>query len=201
MKSNATARTSKGSKRSRKPSSKATKPKKRAKNAAPDRSDRNNSEQIQGATGPGDAPLACEDGYPFTDKQLKYLLAWREAALEGRPISDSAIAEVIGISRTTIWTWNHDPGFMAWVRREVSLPHDSEFDLAVARHTRLAIRGSVRSFEAICRLRSVGVKGGGFTDSAENVDQSVTNYSVILLSPRPPAMPAPEPKQVGGGQA
>jgi len=148
----------------------------------------NKTEQVEGLAVPGEASLASPDGFPFSAKQLEYLLALRDAALEGRPTSDSAISEATGISRTTIWTWKHDPAFSTWVRDEIKGDHDVKFELAVARHTNLAIKGSVRSFEAVARLRSIGARGGGFTDPGDVVDNSIANYSVNLLCPRPPAL-------------
>jgi len=93
----------------------------------------NNSEQIAATAPADDTPTAREGGFLFTSKQLQYLLAWREAALEGRSTSDSAISDATGISRTSIWSWNHDPAFVAWCREEVKTESDGEFELAVAR--------------------------------------------------------------------
>lgn len=100
------------------------------------------------------------------------------------------------MSRTTIWEWKHDPKFVAWFSREMSGGRDMDWDLVLDKHTQLAIRGSVRSAEFLARVRSVGMKGGGFEPGGDDVDQSVTNYTVISMVPRPPELP----KVVGGGQ-
>lgn len=134
-------------------------------------------------------------------KQLAYLWALRDALIPvtGDNItSDTGMAKKIKVSRTIIWQWKQDPEFTAWKGRMMSGANDDEFDLVVAKQTQLAIRGSVRSAEFLARLRSVGQRGGGFNEGGDAVDQSVTNYTVISLVPRPPALPE---KAVGGGQA
>lgn len=144
---------------------------------------------------PGDSPragagTAAESAgataFAFSVAQLKYLIALREAADEGRPTSDRALSEELKMSRTTIWEWKHDAAFKVWLREELKTESDADFELAVARHTRLAIKGSVRSFEAIARLRAVGLKVS--VDQGDAVDNSIANYSVNLLCPRPPAL-------------
>lgn len=152
------------------------------KPATPDSGD--NPKQVSGCT------------FAFSVAQLKYLIALREAADEGRPTSDRAIAEELKMSRTTIWEWKHDPAFLMWIREEMKTDTDTSFELAVARHMRLAIRGSVRSFEAVARVRAVGLKIAVEPGSAVGVETGEgLPYSVILLSPRPPAQSS-EPKQV-----
>lgn len=116
----------------------------------------------------------------------------RERALDGLPTSDKAMAAALKMSRTTIWEWKHDPGFLPWLISEMKSEHDADFEAAMARHHRLAIQGSVRSFEAIARVRSIGQKGGGFTPEAV---LGPGDYTVNLLVPRPPELPAD-----GGGQ-
>lgn len=112
-------------------------------------------------------------------------------------ISDAAMARRLKMSRTTLWEWKHDPAFVAWWGRMMSGCRDLDWDLVLDKHTQLAIRGSVRSAEFLGRVRTVGQRGGGFNDSPD-IDQSVTNYTVVSLVPRPPALPE---KTVGGGQA
>jgi hypothetical protein len=122
--------------------------------------------------------------FAYSPSQLKYLLALRESVDEARPTSDRAIAEALKMSRTTIWEWKHDPAFIAWLRAELKIEEDPNFDLAVRRHTALAIRGSVRSFEAIARLRAiVGVRVGVEVD--HDGGAAGATYQVNLLVPRP----------------
>lgn len=142
------------------------------------------SEDIQPA-GSGDATdPSSGTTFAFSVAQLKYLMALREAADEGRPTSDRALSEELKMSRTTLWEWRHDPAFTAWLREELKTESDTRFELAVARQTSLAIRGSVRSFEAVVRLRAIAAKIG-----IENAHQSTENapYIVNLLCPRPPS--------------
>jgi hypothetical protein len=75
--------------------------------------------------------------------------------------------------------------------QEMTDAEDIDWCLVIDKQTQLAIRGSVRSAEFLARVRSVGLKGGGFTDQGgDHIDNSVKNYSVVLLSPRPPAPPS-----------
>lgn len=177
----------------------ATKPRKRAKKAAPDANDPKRT---------GDLAVQADEtaiALPFepTEKQLQYLFALRDALTPtgDARVNDTAMGEKCKVSRTTIWEWKHDPEFRMWLASELTRERDHDWDLVLDKHHQLAIRGSVRSAEFLAKVRTVGLKGGGFADSVENLDQSVTNYSVVLLSPRPPALPAPAEKSVGGGQA
>lgn len=130
-------------------------------------------------------------GFVATPKQIAYLFALREAVANGGDgqTSDSAIERKMKLSRRTIYEWKKDPLFVAWYMREMLGERDMDWELILAKHTQQAIRGSVRSAEFVGRVRSVGMKGGGFTDSPD-VDNSVQNYTVISLVPRPPALPS-----------
>lgn len=95
------------------------------------------------------------------------------------------------LSRRTIYEWKQDPAFRKWFLAEMLGEREHDWELVLAKHHQLAIRGSVRSAEFLARVRTVGIKGGGFEPAGgDSIDQSVTNYSVVLLSPRPPASPA-----------
>jgi len=45
------------------------------------------------------------------------------------------------ISRMTMWQWKRNPEFAAWFGAAMQSEHDHNFELAVARHLRLAIKG------------------------------------------------------------
>lgn len=135
---------------------------------------------------PGNATEPTSAAFAFSVAQLNYLMALREAADEGRRTSDRALSEELKMSRTTIWEWKHDPLFTAWLREELKSESDHNFELAVARHSRLAIQGSVRSFEALARLRSIGIKIGC---GQVNAPESPTAYTLNLLVPRPGGEP------------
>lgn len=98
------------------------------------------------------------------------------------------MAAKIKASRQTIYEWKQDPQFRAWLSNQLGVEQEQcKWFLMLETHYELGIRGSVRSAEFIARTRSVGLKGGGFEPGGDTVDQSVANYQVILLSPRPPA--------------
>ncbi len=100
------------------------------------------------------------------------------------------MAAKLKMSRQTIYEWKQNPSFRQWLEDQLGVEQDRlGWRLIVETHTNLAIRGSVKSAEFIARARTIGIKGGGFTDQGDVVDQSVTNYKVILLCPRPPALP------------
>ena len=137
-------------------------------------------------------PSAATSTFEPSKKQLAYLFALREAVSNGGSglVSDVAMATRLKMSRTTIWEWKHDPEFRAWLSSVLTMERDVDWDLVLDKHHQLAIRGSVRSAEFLAKVRSLGLKGGGFNDSTD-VDQSVSNYTVQLLVPRPPALPVP----------
>lgn len=128
-------------------------------------------------------------GFSPSPNQLKYLFALRDAALEGGKTSDSEMQRLTKISRMTMWEWKRDPAFVAWLIAAMRTSHDHDFELAMARHLRLAIQGSVRSFEAVAMIRSIGQKGGGFTLGVEQPLED-RNYVINILVPRPPALPS-----------
>ena len=129
---------------------------------------------------------------PFepTPKQLAYLFRLREAVATGGDgrTSDVAIAPLVKVSRQTVYEWRQAAAFRAWLSAQLTMERDIDWDLVLDKHHQLAIRGSVRSAEFLAKVRSVGLRGGGFEPSVD-VDQSVTNYQVVLLAPRPPALP------------
>lgn len=136
------------------------------------------------------------------------MFALRDALVPGtgsNDTSDTALAAKLKMSRQTIYEWKHDPRFVAWLASELKGEHDHDWSLILSKHSELAKRGSVKSAEFIARTRSIGVKGGGFTDQGGDhltLDASVkNNYSVVILSPRPPAMPAPALPAAPGGQS
>lgn len=128
----------------------------------------------------------------------------RDALLPGtgdNVTSDAGMAKRLKMSRQTLWEWKQNPAFVAWWQRMLAGCRDLDWDLVLDKHTQLAIRGSVRSAEFLARVRSVGIKGGGFTDGGDTlVDQSITNYTVVSLVPRAPGE-LDQPKHVGGGPA
>lgn len=151
---------------------------------------------------PDDLTIRDTQPPPFepTAKQLAYLFSMRDALVPSgdRLTSDVAMAKKVKVSRQTIYEWKQDPEFRTWLSGQLGVEQESiKWFLMLETHYELGIRGSVRSAEFIGRVRSVGIKGGGFTDGGDQVDQSVTNYTVISLVPRPPALPE---KTVGGGQ-
>lgn len=125
-----------------------------------------------------------------TTKQLAYLFALREAVSAGGDgrTSDVAIAARVKVSRQTIYEWRQSSEFRAWLSSQLTMERDIDWDLVLDKHHQLAIRGSVRSAEFLAKVRSIGLKGGGFEPTAD-VDASVQNYTVISLVPRPPALP------------
>lgn len=131
-------------------------------------------------------PSQSEAPFSPSANQLKYLFALRAAATDGTNTSDAEMQRVTKISRMTMWEWKHDPGFRRWLSEAMRTEHDHDFELAVVRHSRLAIQGSVRSFEALARLRSIGIKIG-FGQS--NAPESPAAYTVNLLVPRPGGEP------------
>ena len=52
-----------------------------------------------------------------------------------------------------------DPAFVTWLTAETNVESDLQWELAVARHLALAIKGSVKRFDALIRLRSLGIEG------------------------------------------
>lgn len=126
-------------------------------------------------------------GFSPSPNQVKYMIALRGAALEGGKTSDSEMQRVTKISRMSMWEWKRDPAFVAWLIAAMRTSHDHDFELAMARHLRLAIQGSVRSFEAVARIRSIGQKGSGFPlgDEPPIGDR---NYVINILVPRPTAL-------------
>ena len=84
--------------------------------------------------------------------------------------SDSEMQRLTKISRMTMWAWKKDSAFVAWLRGAMQSKHDLDFELAMARHLRLAIQGSVRSLSEpqLSRQRKalsfarIGVKGISF---------------------------------------
>lgn len=137
-----------------------------------------------------------------TLKQLAYLFSLRDCLLPSgdKQHHDAAMAKKLKISRQTIYEWKQNPAFAGWLHAQLGTEQEHHKWLVMLEtHYELGIRGSVKSAEFIARARSVGVKGGGFTDGGDTtVDQSVTNYTVVSMVPRPPALPE---KVVGGGQA
>jgi hypothetical protein len=148
-------------------------------------------------------PRRSETDPAFTPtiKQIAYLFALRDALVPtgDKQHHDSALAKRVKVSRQTIYEWKQDPGFRAWLHDQLGTEQaHHKWLLMLETHYELGIRGSVKSAEFIARARSIGIKGGGFQDSVEHVDQSITNYSVTIMAPRPPALPE---KTVGGGPA
>lgn len=121
-------------------------------------------------------------------KQITYLDALRAAVMCGENYSDAAIQRATRISRMTMWEWKRDPAFVAWVTAETKLESDRQWELAVARHLALAIKGSVRSFEALIRLRSLTFRSSAF-EPLDDEPASKQDYKVVILCPRPPALP------------
>jgi len=139
------------------------------------------------AAAAADVAAAMALGFTPTEDQLKYLWLLRDAvSLVGDvKVNDTAMAQKCGISRTSIWQWKQDPEFLAWLRAMLVRERDTEWDLVLDKHTQLAMRGSVRSAEFLGKLRTVGARGGGFGDAGDLVDNSIQNYQVNLLVPRP----------------
>lgn len=141
--------------------------------------------------------VEADAGFHPTAKQLAYLFCLRDACLPtgDKLVNDTVMADKVKVSRQTIYEWKQDPRFAAWLHGQMTGEHSHEWDLVLTTHHQLAIRGSVRSAEFLARVRTVGLKGGGFVPAeGDTIDNSIKNYSVVLLSPRPPALPAP-----GGG--
>lgn len=209
-KSNATART-KGKKGSRRRSTKAARAKAPAAPAPPEPSAPPPASQpeLPAVATPVATPELVEDPadvaleaadkseQPFlpSKRQILYLQKVRELAEEGERPTDVRVSELLKLSRTTIWEWRQNPRFVQWFTDSMQGVDDIEWRAAIARHVGLAIVGSVRSFEAIARVRSIGVRGGGFTPEGGGGNAQI---QVNILIPRPPddaALPA------GGGQA
>jgi hypothetical protein len=135
--------------------------------------------------------------FSATPKQIAYLWAMSDALLPhgDKQVHDTAMAEKLKMSRQTIWEWKQDPQFQAWIRAELGTEQETfKWFQVLETHYNQAIRGSVRSAEFLARVRTVGIKGGGFTSEGADVtvDNSVSNYQVNLLVPRPddPALKA-----------
>lgn len=102
-------------------------------------------------------PSPDSEGFRSTPAQLKYLVALRAACLHGEATSDVAMAAKLRMSRQTLWEWRQRRGFCAWLARELRAGDDLQFELAIARHLHLAIRGSVKSFAVIVRAKEIGL--------------------------------------------
>lgn len=145
------------------------------------------------AAGPPDPSVEkTEQTPPFVPSaaQLAYAYAVRALAEEGTRPSDVVVAKRLKCSRTTIWSWRQDEGFQTWIAKVFGLADDVEWLAAKARCLGLAIQGSVRHFEAYARVRTIGQKGGGFTTDGVAGETNVTNYTLNILVPRPPELPA-----------
>jgi hypothetical protein len=131
---------------------------------------------------------AAESGFSPSPNQLKYVFALRDAALEGGNTSDCEMQRLTKISRMTMREWKKDPAFVARLREAMQSKHDLDFELAMVRHLRLAIQGSVRSFEAVARVRSIGMNcGHGLAVGELPIEDR--NYVINILVPRPLACP------------
>lgn len=119
---------------------------------------------------------------------MAYLWKVRELAEAGERPTDVRVSKLLKTSRDTIWTWKQDPAFLKWFSEGMETGHNVDWEASKARMYGLAIQGSARHFEAIARVRSIGMKGGGFTP--ENAETNVTNYTLNILVPRPPELPA-----------
>lgn len=113
------------------------------------------------------------------------------------------MAKKVKCSRQTIYEWKQDPAFRRWLNDQIGTEQEHiKWVLLLETHYELGMRGSVKSAEFIARARSVGVKGGGFTDGGDTVvDQSITNYTVVSLVPRPAGEIPEGGKVIGSGQA
>jgi hypothetical protein len=130
--------------------------------------------------------------------QIAYLWKVRELAEAAERPTDVRVSKLLKLSRNTIWAWKQDEGFLRWFSDGMQAGDDIEWRAAMARMLGLAIQGSVRHFEAIARVRSIGQRGGGFTP--ENASGETTqNFQFNILVPRPPA--EPEAKAVTGATA
>jgi hypothetical protein len=74
-----------------------------------------------------------------------------------QPVTDTAICELLGMSRQTVWEWRQDVDFRAWLKIELDEDQTNCLRYAITRHIELAIQGSTRSLLVLTRLKQLGV--------------------------------------------
>ena len=121
-----------------------------------------------------------------TEKQRAYLVHLLQGYAHGGDVTDRALAERIKVHATTISHWREDPRFDAWVSSAFEKFIAGGLKKLLVRAMALAMKGSVKHMEFFAKYSGQAPEGA---EGAIDIDQSVTNYSVNLLCPRPPALP------------
>lgn len=108
-------------------------------------------------------------------RDLKYVDVLRELLeLDGK-LSDSNIANRLGVTKQAIAKMEKRPGFMAWVNVEVRRMTDELWPKAIHRCAVLATRGSVNHFTALAKLR------GELNDTPSPGGGVLENHGLVVV--------------------
>jgi len=129
-------------------------------------------------------PAKKDQGSEFqpTEKQRAYLVHLLQGYANGGDVTDRSLAEVVEVHATTISHWRDDARFETWVASAFDRFLSGGLRRVLVRAMTLAARGSVKHMEFFAKY------SGQAAEAAPAGPADVGAYSVVLLSPRPPAL-------------
>lgn len=148
----------------------------------------------QNAQGPAGLPVvspaadldAATPTFTPTGPMLAYLWALCEAISDQRPISNTAICQAAGISRTTLWNWKtRQPAFVEWIGRAIRTHASSavDWELMIARCYEEAKTGSVEHARLLWDMKKyeLGVASG----QQQPMNLEDRGPQIVINIPRP----------------
>lgn len=118
-----------------------------------------------------------------TEKQRAYLLHLLQGYATGGDVTDRFLAEKIRVHATTISHWREDGRFETWVAGAFDKFIAGGLKKLLVRSLGLALKGSVKHMNFFAKYSGQAPDAALDGGSADD-----TEYKVILLAPRPPAL-------------
>lgn len=134
----------------------------------------------------GEAKKGQDADFVPTEKQRSYLLHLLEGYAAGGDVTDRALAERIKVHPTTISHWRDDPRFDGWISAAFDKFIGGGLKRLLVRAMTIAAKGSVRHMEFFARYSGQAAGESAPHGAGSGGDGG---YTVVVLSPRPPALP------------
>lgn len=145
------------------------------------------SAALQDSTTPDDQAAAASAFTPSA-LQLAFLHELCARFTEGKPVSNTAVCDAVGISRTTLWTWKHKtPGFNAWLAEAIRVDAcgAADWQLVIARAMREAREGSIEHARFLLDIKKLELGAKGGQDAPLPLESQ--GPTLVFNLPRPPA--------------